>query len=250
MKDGGRTEPVELLGVKVDSINKKDLLKVVVGWAGQTRKVTISYVNAHCLNIAVKDEAYRRLLNQFDLVYSDGVGVVWAGRFLKRRKLYKVTGRAWIGEFCRMCQEKSISLYLLGGRPGVAREAQKCLQGRSPILNIVGVCDGYFHEKSETEVLGELEEKKPDVLLVGMGVPRQEKWIEANRQQIPSKVCWAVGALFDYVAGVEAPVPEWMERLALEWMWRMVVDLEGKWERYLIGTPLFIGRVLWQKRRW
>jgi N-acetylglucosaminyldiphosphoundecaprenol N-acetyl-beta-D-mannosaminyltransferase len=187
------------------------------------------------------------LLNQFDLVYSDGVGVVWAGRFLERRKLYKVTGRAWIEEFCGMCQEQGISLYLLGGLPGIAREAQRRLQGRLPKLQILGVCDGYFHEKNEAEVLGELEVRKPDVLLVGMGVPRQEKWIEANREQIPPKVCWAVGALFDYVAGAEPPVPAWMERLALEWLWRMVVDPQGKWERYMIGTPLFIGRVLRQK---
>lgn len=146
-----------------------------------------------------------------------------------------------------MCQEQRISLYLLGGKPGIASEAQRRLQGWSPKLEIRGVCDGYFHEKSEAEVLGELEEKKPDVLMVGMGVPLQEKWIERNRKQIPAKVFWAVGALLDYVAGVESPVPAWMDRLALEWMWRMVIDPRGKWERYMIGIPLFMGRVLWQK---
>jgi N-acetylglucosaminyldiphosphoundecaprenol N-acetyl-beta-D-mannosaminyltransferase len=247
VKNEGRTEPFELLGVKVTNVNREGLLKQAVEWAGQTRKVTISYVNADCLNIAAKDEAYRRLLNQFDLVYSDGVGVVWAGRFLEQRKLYKVTGRAWIEEFCGMCQEQGISLFLLGGKSGIAREAQRRLQGRLPKLQILGVCDGYFREMSEAEVLGEIEVKKPDVLLVGMGVPRQEKWIQANRKKIPAKLCWAVGALFDYVAGIELPVPGWMERLALEWMWRMMVDPQGKLERYMIGTPLFIGRVLWQK---
>jgi N-acetylglucosaminyldiphosphoundecaprenol N-acetyl-beta-D-mannosaminyltransferase len=247
MKDNRRAEPVEILGVKVDCISKEDLLKQALDWVGQDRKVTISYVNAHCLNVAAKDEAYRKLLNQFDLIFSDGVGVVWAGRFLERRKLYKVTCRAWIEEFCGMCQEEGISLYLLGGKPGITREAQKRLQGRWPKLQILGAGDGYFHEKSEVEVLGEIEEKKPDVLLVGMGVPRQEKWMEINRQQIPAKVCWAVGAMFDYVAGAEAPVPGWMERLALEWVWRMVVDPRDKWKRYMIGIPLFMGRVLLQK---
>jgi N-acetylglucosaminyldiphosphoundecaprenol N-acetyl-beta-D-mannosaminyltransferase len=164
MRDERQTEFVELMGVKVDSINKEDLLQRTVDWAGQTRKVMISYVNAHCMNIAAKDEAYRKLLNTFDLVYSDGIGVVWAGRFLEQRNLHKVTGRAWIEEFCRMCQEQRISLYLLGGKPGVAREAQRRLQGRWPKLQILGACDGYFQEKSELEVLGEIEEKKPDVL--------------------------------------------------------------------------------------
>ena len=154
MKSEGRTDSVELLGVKINSINREDLLKQAVDWAGQTRKVMISHVNAHCMNIAAKDEAYRRLLNQFDLVYSDGVGVVWVGRFLKQSILYKVTGRAWIEEFCWICQEQGISLYLLGGRPGIAREAQARLQERSPKLQILGACDGYFHEKNELEVPG------------------------------------------------------------------------------------------------
>jgi N-acetylglucosaminyldiphosphoundecaprenol N-acetyl-beta-D-mannosaminyltransferase len=247
MKDIRRTEAVGILGVRVDCINKDDLLKQALNWAGQDKKVTISYVNAHCLNVAVKDDVYRNLLNKFDLVFSDGIGVVWAGRFLVRKKLYKVTCRAWIEEFCWMCQEQGISLYLLGGRPGITQEAQKRLQDLSPKLQILGTCDGFFHEKSEMEVLLELEEKRPDILLVGMGVPRQEKWMEINRQKIPAKVCWAVGAMFDYVAGAESPVPRWMERLALEWLWRMVIDPWNKWERYMFGTPLFMWRVLQEK---
>lgn len=241
------TECVDILGVSVHCINKDDLLKQAVDWAHQTEKKTITYVNAHCLNIAVRDKVYRRILNQSSLVYSDGTGVVWAGMILANKKLYKVTGRAWIDNFCRLCQEQNISLYFLGGKPGIADEAKKRLQTRFPKVNIVGVCDGYFQGKGESAVLEELMEKKPDVLLVGMGVPRQEKWIDLQLNEIPVKVYWSVGALFDYVVGVEAPVPGWMEQLALEWLWRMMVDPWGKWKRYLIGTPLFISRVLKQK---
>jgi N-acetylglucosaminyldiphosphoundecaprenol N-acetyl-beta-D-mannosaminyltransferase len=237
----------ELLGVRVDCVDQEKLLKQAVEWARHGEGVNISYVNAHCLNVAAKDEAYRKLINQFDLVYTDGVGVVWAGNYLQRKKFYKVTGRSWIEEFCRLCQEAGISLYLLGGKPGIAQEAQQRLRQHWQRLNIIGVSDGFFQEQSEQVVLRVVNEAKPDVLLVGMGVPRQEKWIAANRKQIPAKVCWAVGALFDYVAGIEPVVPPWMEKRALEWLWRMIVNPREKMGRYIIGTPRFIGRVLLQK---
>jgi N-acetylglucosaminyldiphosphoundecaprenol N-acetyl-beta-D-mannosaminyltransferase len=82
---------------------------------------------------------------------------------------------------------------------------------------------------------------------MGLGVPRQEKWIAGRRKQIEAPVCWGVGALFDYVAGVEARVPRLMNLLALEWFWRLIMDPRGKWRRYLLGNPLFIYQVLRQK---
>jgi N-acetylglucosaminyldiphosphoundecaprenol N-acetyl-beta-D-mannosaminyltransferase len=88
---------------------------------------------------------------------------------------------------------------------------------------------------------------KPDVTFVGMGIPDQEKWIDRQREYIPSSVCWGVGALFDYVAGVELPVPNWMNHLALEWLWRLLIDPGGKWKRYLLGNPVFAFRVFRQK---
>lgn len=237
----------KLLGVWVESIDKEGLLSRAVEYVKRGEPAKITYVNAHCLNVAAEDEEYRATLNQFDLVYSDGVGVVWAGRALKNQRMYKVTGRQWIDEFCTICEVEGISLYLLGGKPGIAREAAERLRMKRPKLQILGVCDGYFVENSEANVLRELEEKKPDVLLVGMGVPRQEKWVMANRERLPVRVCWGVGALFDYIAEVEPIVPKWMEELALEWLWRWMVDPRDKWKRYMLGTPQFIGRVLWQK---
>ena len=80
-----------------------------------------------------------------------------------------------------------------------------------------------------------------------MGTPLQEKWLAAHRHQINAPVCWAVGALFDYVAGEEAPVPDWLDRINLEWLWRLLVNPLDKWKRYLIGNPIFLLRILRQK---
>ena len=240
---------VEILGVRVDCVSKTKLLEIVSHWIAGEEMRTITYVNAHCINLASANSGYRSILNQADLVYSDGVGVVWASRFLDGCNLQKITGREWIFDFCQLAADQGLSFYILAGEPGIAERACQRLLARWPSLNIVGVCDGFFQAKSEAQVLVEIKQAIPDVLLVGMGTPRQEEWIDSHSQELPVKVCWAVGALFDYVAGAEPSVPTWMNALALEWLWRLFMDPLGKWQRYLFGNPSFALRVLWQKFR-
>ena len=100
---------------------------------------------------------------------------------------------------------------------------------------------------NESQIIQDIDLKKPHILLVGMGVPRQEKWIADVRDRVSPRIYWAVGALFDYVAGEETPVPAWMDALALEWLWRLLIDPRGKWRRYLVGIPKFLWRLLHQR---
>ena len=248
--DLGAPEAVNILGVPVRQIDKPSLLQLGVNWARQDARRTITYVNAACLNQAVKDPAYRSLLRQADLVYADGVGPVCAGWFLSRRKLSKVTGRDWIHDFCRLAMKGGIKLYILAGAPGVARKATENLLSLYPTLQIVGCHEGYFLRSTEAQVLDDIVQRAPQVLFVGMGAPIQEQWMISHRNQISAPVCWGVGALFDYLAGVEAPVPTWMDRAGLEWLWRLGMDPLGKWRRYLLGIPVFMLRVWQQKMGW
>lgn len=243
---------VKILGVDVHSIDKKGLIRQVAAWVGvdtpgKDTLRTITYVNAHCLNVAQSDAAYRATLNTVDLLYSDGIGVVWAGRVLRQAHLYKVTGRDWITDFCAYAAEQGWGIYILAGAPGIARQAADRLRARWPSLRILGTADGFFHEKSEAETIKEIAALRPQVVFVGMGVPMQEEWLRRMRAQIAAPVCWAVGALFDYVAGAEPPVPGWLDALALEWLWRLWIDPAGKWKRYLLGNPVFVARVIKQR---
>jgi exopolysaccharide biosynthesis WecB/TagA/CpsF family protein len=241
-------QTITILGVKVYRVGKKQLLEQVGLWCsqkGQLRLVT--YVNAHCLNLAQTDPGYQAILNSADLVYADGASVGLAARFLGSASLEKVTGRDWIDDFCRMAVRQGLRVYILAGRAGVAGAARKRLSQAYPGLQIVGARDGFFAERSEAQVLGELARLAPDVLLVGMGAPRQEQWMARWRDRLSVRVCWGVGALFDYVAGLERPVPGWMNALALEWLWRLLMDPRRKWRRYLLGLPLYALRVLRQR---
>jgi N-acetylglucosaminyldiphosphoundecaprenol N-acetyl-beta-D-mannosaminyltransferase len=173
--------------------------------------------------------------------------VVKAGYFLNGSCLYKITGRDWIDNFCRLAVGHQLRVYILAGKPGILSLANQRLKDRYPSLEIVGFSDGFFIGKSECEVLREIDSVRPHVVFVGKGIPQQEKWVWENREEINAPVCWSVGALFDYVAGLESPVPEWMDKIALEWLWRLMIDPGGKWKRYLVGNPLFVLRILHRK---
>ena len=126
---------------------------------------------------------------------------------------------------------------------------QKNLVNQHPGLQIVGTHPGYLDDVNIPSLITKINRAKPDILLVGMGTPRQELWLTTYRDQIEAPVCWAVGALFDYVAGIEPAVPDWLNKLNLEWFWRMLIDPMGKWHRYLIGNPIFLYRILRQRFR-
>lgn len=239
-------QSVNILGVQVMAVDQSRLVEQVFTWIQDDAHRTVTYVNTHCLNMALRLPRYRQQLMATDLVYVDGIGVVWAGRIQGCKDLHKVTGRNWIEALCQRGEEQNLRLYLLGGKPGVADQARQALCQRYPRLHICGVADGFFQSKSEEEVLTEINASQPQVLLVGMGAPIQEQWVAESRSRINANVCWSVGALFDYLAGLEKPVPGWLEQIGLEWAWRLKEDPKGKWRRYCIGIPYFIARMIWQ----
>jgi len=213
---------------------------------GQHRMVL--YANIHVLNTACGDPDLRRILNQADIVYCDGAGVQLGARLLGHCLPERMTGADWIEPLCAACAEKGVSLYFLGARPGVAAEAAARLRARHPGLRIVGAHHGYLADPAVCAgAIAAINAAHPDILLVGMGTPLQEKWIAAHRAELDVPVVWAVGALFDFVAGVQPRGPRWMLDHGLEWLCRLASDPRRLWHRYIVGNPLFILRVLKQK---
>ena len=233
-----------ILGVNVACTSAQEIIARVTAWTELDEQQTVMYVNAHIINIACQDALFLEILNRADLVWCDGIGVVWAAKILGGCQLEKMTGEDWIYSFCESAERTGLRIYLLAGKPGIAMVAKQNLQNLYPGLKIVGVSDGYFVERNEQSVLKHIKDTQPHVIFVGMGSPVQEKWISSNRDDVSAPVCWAVGALFDYVADVEARAPKWMIASGLEWLWRLILDPSGKWERYLLGNPRFVYRIL------
>lgn len=240
-------ETVDVLGAPLACINLQSLLDTALAWSGEPGQRTVLYVNAHVLNTALDEPALLPAWQSADLVYADGIGVVGAARWLHGRRLEKLTSADWIERLAAQSAPLSKRWFLLGGEPGVAELAGIRLEDAYPGLRIVGSYYGFFPEAANSAVLEMIRAARPDLVLVGLGTPRQELWLTQQRAKIEAPLCWSVGALFDYLAGVERRVPAWMNRLGLEWLFRLGVDPRGKWRRYLLGNPRFVGRVLAQK---
>jgi N-acetylglucosaminyldiphosphoundecaprenol N-acetyl-beta-D-mannosaminyltransferase len=242
----GRSRSASVLDVRVNRLRRAELLDEVVETVRHGRRQTIVYVNAHCMNVQHRDPMYRDILASADIVYCDGMGVVLAARLTGQAVPERMTGADWIEDLCRTAVEHNLSLYLLGSAPAAVHGAASVLGTRYPDVHIVGAMDGY-HVGPAT--IADINRRHPDVLLVGMGVPRQEKWIAHHRAELDVPVVWAVGGLFDVVSGRVPRGPRWMTQHGLEWLYRLIVEPRRLWRRYLLGNPRFLWHVLSSQTR-
>ena len=199
-----------------------------------------AFVNAHCLNVAYRDEEYREILNgRCERVWPDGVGVLMAGRKLGFAVPENVNGTDLLP---LVMEEGGLSFWFLGAAPGVAEEAMRRCRERFPRSRFLGASDGFA--KDWNPVIAEISAARPDVLLVGMGVPLQEKWIAAHIGDLKGVgAVVAIGALLDFLSGRVRRAPVWMRRAKLEWVWRLAIEPRRMFRRYVIGNFLFLRRV-------
>jgi N-acetylglucosaminyldiphosphoundecaprenol N-acetyl-beta-D-mannosaminyltransferase len=238
--------PTTIFGVGVQTAAPAELLRRIVDL--EVRRV--SYVNAHVLNQSASNPALGRALLASDLVYCDGYGVRLAARAIGLEVPHRMTGADWIWSVAALCQERGRSLYLLGSRPGTAADAGAALLRAYPRLRLRGTHHGYFEIGSHQSerVLEHIAECAPDILLVGMGTPLQELWVDREADRIEAGTIWTVGALFDYLAGRTPRAPHWVADHGFEWVFRLAVEPRRMWRRYLLGNPAFLYRV-WEERR-
>ncbi|MBU1626520.1 WecB/TagA/CpsF family glycosyltransferase [bacterium] len=231
-----------ILGVKVDRIDTKALFEKVEEFVKSKTPHHIAYVNVDCINKSRGDPEYKDILESADLIYPDGMAVIWASRLTSRPLSERVTAADFLPDLCKLCAERNFTLYFLGGEEGVAEKAAKSMKDLVPDVNIVGHHKGYFEGEDEEEVIKDINQKKPDILLVGFGVPIQEKWIRQQIETLNIPVLWGVGALFDYFSGKVKRAPLWMRKKGLEWLFRLILEPSRLWKRYLIGNLSFISR--------
>ncbi len=240
---------VEFLGVKVDNINTSQLLETVLRFASGKSQRKVMYVNADCMLIAQKNDQYRQVLNRADLVYPDGTGVVLGARLLGFRMAGRSTAADFMPDFCGHLARRGLSVFLLGAREGVAKEAARRLLKRLPHLKIAGTHHGYFSKDETYEVITAVNNSHADVLLVGFGAPYQELWIHRYCAKLTPKVIWGVGGLFDFLSGRTPRGPKWLLDNGFEWLCRLAVEPRRLWRRYLFGNMIFISLVIRHRLR-
>jgi N-acetylglucosaminyldiphosphoundecaprenol N-acetyl-beta-D-mannosaminyltransferase len=240
-----------LFGIPIELSQPAEMLRTILGWGAGGRPHRVMYVNAHVVNQSRELPDLDRALAHADLVYCDGYGVRLAARALGLPVPKRMTGADWVWGLAALCESRDLSLYLLGADPPLAREAAAKLTRWYPRLRIVGAYHGYTDVDSpqNERLLEDINAKRPNIVLVGMGTPKQELWAQRYADELDVDVVWTVGALFDYIAGRVPRAPRMLADNGLEWIFRLAIEPHRMWRRYLIGNPVFLFRVLGEARR-
>jgi len=240
LPDAGR---LSLFGVPFHRLGFEAALERAERFAGGTAPRLVATPDTTALMRARTDRALRDCYARADLVTADGTGIVWAARWLGAPLPDRVTGIDLMTALCERAALKGQRVYLLGARPGVAEAAAARLRARFPGLRVAGAEHGYFSD--DAAAVARVRAARPDLLFVGMGVPRQERWLVQHRQALGVPVMMGVGGSFDVLSGRLRRAPRAWQRLGLEWLYRLC--LEPKRLGRALCIPVFLGRVLWLK---
>lgn len=243
---------VHIVGCNVTNVNLNELLSAIhyeINRKDTSKPSIMLSANIHGFNQAHKFQWLMKLNNEAELVRNDSAGIQLAGKILGIEIKDRMTWADFGWELAAYCEKEGISQYFLGNKQGIAEKAKKKLQERYPDLKVIGTHHGYFQKEGDEneKVIEEINQLKPDILIVGFGMPLQEKWIMENREKLNVGIIMTGGNCFTFLAGEESRAPEWMHENGLEWLYRFIKEPKRMFSRYVIGNPLFIIRVLMQK---
>lgn len=241
---------VEILGVGVDVVTAEEAFRRITSFwkdrdgAGLCRQVVT--LNPEMIMAAQRDPELRAVLEESALVVADGIGVVWASRVLGTPVPERIAGIDLASQLIAEAAHQGRSVALVGGQPGVADEAARRLREKHPALRVSAAFHGYFSEAEGESVVARVAEAAPDLLLVGLGAPKQELWIHRNLRRLNARVAMGVGGALDIFAGRARRAPVAWQRLGLEWAYRL---LRQPWRaKRMMALPRFVFAVLRNRR--
>lgn len=250
----GPIEPhtFDVLGVTITDLPFDDAVALTQSMldAPPAQPYVINFANAHTLNCACSVPEFREVLNRSELVYGDGTGVRWAAKLQGIKLRANLNGTDLLPALFDAGAGLGYRYYLLGSDPITIQTTVDVMQKRFPSWKLVGYHHGYLTPESEAEVIDQINASVPHLLLVGMGNPGQEQWIDRNRARLGARVCMGVGGLLDYLAGKNIRAPKLFRWLGCEWLF-VAFTQPRKFTRYLFGNPVFLTRIFrefWQRR--
>ncbi len=235
---------IQILGINVHSYTYESWLDQIGGWIAEEppRLHHICTVNPEFMMIAQKNTAFFELLNRSEACVPDGVGIMLAARMLGERLPGRITGSDGVPKMAERAARDGWRLFLLGAAPGIAEQAAEKLQENNPGLAIVGTYAGSPADGEAETIIKMVNTSGADILLVAYGAPKQDLWIDQHREQLQVKVAMGVGGAFDFIAGIVPRAPQWIRRVGLEWLFRLVRQ-PWRWRR-MLRLPVFVWMVL------
>jgi N-acetylglucosaminyldiphosphoundecaprenol N-acetyl-beta-D-mannosaminyltransferase len=238
---------IEVLGIQVDDVTVPEMLDALEEYVRSGGGHQISTVNVEYLMIARRDPEFAAVLRRSALRVPDSAGILWAARWLGHPLRERVTGSDGIYSVAQRCAQTGFRLFLLGAGPGVAERVAEMLTVRYPGLEVCGALSGSPLPVHERELSERVRAARADVLLVAYPSAPQEKWIARNLERTGVSVAMGVGAAFDFCAGVQIRAPRWLQRVGLEWLYRLLRE-PWRWRR-MLALPQAAWLVFWQRWR-
>lgn len=246
-------ETVKIFGVHIDELKKIEVLEKIKAFLKEDVTRTIYTPNTEIVMECRKNDKLKDILNRGDIVIPDGIGLIYASKIKKKGLTERVTGCDVSLDILDIANTEGYSLFLLGGNPGVSEEASEKIKKNYPNIKLVGTHDGYFKgthtgnsgDSEELAVIDQIIKSKADILFVGLGAPKQELWIDENKDKLNCRIIIGNGGTIDILAERVNRAPEIYQRLGLEWLYRLSKD-PRRIKRQLV-IPVFILTILFSR---
>ena len=242
IKAGESQSTVAMFGQPLVKGSREVVAREIVSCAARGEPMIVNFINAHCVNTLYSDAAYGRALNASDRLLPDGIGMSLAAKMAGVELGENLNGTDLFPHICSFAERNGQAIFLLGGDHGVADGAAEWVARSYPQIDIAGTWHGYFDVEQEDALIERINRSGASILLVGFGVPLQEKWIAHNRHRIDVPVILGVGGLFDYYSDRIPRAPQAVRAVGCEWAWRLAMEPRRLAKRYIAGNAAFMLR--------
>ncbi|RMH09324.1 MAG: glycosyltransferase [Nitrospirae bacterium] len=237
-----------ILGMRVDATSYEDATRQILSWAKGRESRYVCAANVHMTMESFDSAEFRRVVNGADLVTPDGVPLVWTLRLLGVQGQTRVYGPDLTVHVVQAAANAGVPVGFFGGTPEALRGIVQNLETRFPAMQVAYAFSPPFRPltpEEDDEIVAQINTSGARILFVGLGCPKQERWMAEHLGRIQA-VMLGVGAAFDFHAGTIRQAPSWMQRSGLEWLFRLIVEPKRLWRRYLVNNPRFVVNVLLQ----
>ncbi len=245
-------EKQTLLNTFVNNVNMDEALTSIKNMISSGKKSYIVAINVDVVMKIDKDSYLKKITDEADMVLVDGKPLVWIARLHRNPVKAKISGSDLVPLLCEMAADNGYSIFIIGGKEGIADKARSNLEKKYPDIKIVGTYApplGFEKKVEELEKINRMiTDVHPDILIVCFGCPKQEKWIYENYQIYDAKVSICAGATVDFLSGNVKRAPNWMSNCGLEWFYRFIKEPRRMFRRYFIDD-VQIAKLIWKYRK-
>jgi N-acetylglucosaminyldiphosphoundecaprenol N-acetyl-beta-D-mannosaminyltransferase len=235
----------KFFNLHLDVLTTEQVLNLTRNFLNSSSTHTIFFLNAHCFNLAQKNPSYYQSLNKTDLLLNDGIGIKLASLFTNVKIKENLNGTDLIPIILSIAAANGNNVFFLGGQEGVAELAARNAMNKISGLNVTGYHSGFFNKTDEPELIQKINNSNAEILVLGMGVPKQEIWAFQNQDLLKAtKIIIAGGAILDFLSENIKRAPRWVRKINMEWLFRLYLEPKRMWKRYVIGNIVFFYHVI------